>query len=234
MNSEILERLKSESDEKYADFTAKLIPTVSRNAVLGVRLPTLRKIAKELARKSEYREFLTEKHYFLEEKLLHGFLLGCVDFSADELIKEIERFLPQIDNWSVCDSTVSALKSVKNNRGIFYEKIREWLKSDKTYTIRFALVLLLDYYLDDGFDARIFDELLQIETDEYYVNMALAWYFSFALIKRYDETIGLFENGKIKNETVFNKSIQKAKESYRISDDKKKYLTELKNRNKRT
>lgn len=230
MNSEIIKKLNEIKDENYAEFSAKLITTVPKDCVLGVRIPKLRILAKGLVRENEYKKFLREKHTFHEEKLLHGFLLGYGVFSIEELIEEIESFLPQVDNWAVCDLTASSLKSVRKNSDIFYEKIKIWLKSGKTYTVRFAIVLLINYYLDEKFDKSIFEELLEIESDEYYVNMALAWYFSFALIKKYDETIRLFEEKIIKSEYVFNKTIQKARESYRISDERKKYLYELKKR----
>ena len=225
---EIREELRKFAIGTHADFSAKLVPTVERERILGVKIPVLKTLAKEAVKSGEYSEFLNAEHYYLEEFILHGLILGTAKFGYDELIGRIEAFLPEIDNWQVCDATVGALKAVKKFKEPFYDKCKEWLKSDKEYTVRFAVVTLLSYYLGEGFNTEIPEALAAMESDKFYVNMAVAWYFSFALIKRYDETIGIFESGAIKNVWVHNKSVQKSLESYRISSDKKNYLKTLK------
>lgn len=220
--------LKEKGDPSHAEFSAKLVPGIRRENILGVRIPALKALAKEAVKSGEYIDFLNGEHYYLEEFILHGLILGTAKFGYDELIKRIETFLPEIDNWQVCDATVGALKTVKKFKEPFYDKCKEWLKSDKEYTVRFAVVVLLSYYLDGGFNIEIPEALAAMESDKFYVNMAVAWYFSFALIKRYDETIGIFESGAIKNVWVHNKSVQKSLESFRISSDKKNHLKTLK------
>ena len=220
--------LKERLSEKLKDFSAKLLPGVDESRILGVKVPELRKVAKELVASGEYKEFLTEKHFYVEEVILHGLILGCAKLAIDELMRELEKFLPQADNWMVTDCTASGLKAVKKNRDAFYLKCLEWLESESEYTVRFAVVILLGYYLDDDFRKDIPALLARYDTDSYYINMAIAWYFSVALVKRYDDVIGLFRTRAIVNPWVHNKSIQKAIESYRISDERKAYLKSLK------
>lgn len=220
--------LKERSSEKLKDFSAKLLPGVEESRILGVKVPELRKVAKELVASGEYKEFLTEKHFYVEEVILHGLMLGCAKLTIDELMRELEKFLPQADNWMVTDCTASGLKAVKKNRDAFYLKCLEWLESEREYTVRFATVMLLSYFLDEDFRKDIPALLARYDTDSYYINMAIAWYFSVALVKHYDEVIGLFRTRAIVNPWVHNKSIQKAIESYRISDERKAYLKSLK------
>lgn len=223
--------LKERSSEKLKAFSAKLLPGIEESRILGVKVPELRKVAKELVASGEYKEFLTEKHFYVEEVILHGLVLGYAKLTIDELMAELEKFLPQADNWMVTDCTVSALKAVEKNRDIFYSKCIEWLGSEREYTVRFATVMLLSYFLDVDFREDIPAKLARVVSDAYYVNMAIAWYFSVALVKHYDDVIGLFLTRAIVNPWVHNKSIQKAVESYRISDERKAYLRSLK-RNK--
>ena len=204
--------LKERSSEKLKAFSAKLLPGIEESRILGVKVPELRKVAKELVASGEYKEFLTEKHFYVEEVILHGLMLGCAKLTIDELMRELEKFLPQADNWMVTDCTASGLKAVKKNRDAFYLKCLEWL----------------EYFLDEDFRKDIPALLARYDTDSYYINMAIAWYFSVALVKHYDEVIGLFRSRAIVNPWVHNKSIQKAIESYRISDERKAYLKSLK------
>lgn len=220
--------LKERSSEKLKAFSAKLLPGIEESRILGVKVSELRKVAKELVASGEYKEFLTEKHFYVEEVILHGLMLGCAKLTIDELMRELEKFLPQADNWMVTDCTASGLKAVKKNRDSFYLKCIEWLGSESEYTVRFAVVVLLGYYLDDDFRKDIPALLARYDTDSYYINMAIAWYFSVALVKHYDEVIGLFRSRAIVNPWVHNKSIRKAVESYRISDERKAYLKSLK------
>ena len=220
--------LKERSSEKLKAFSAKLLPGIEEARILGVKVPELRKIAKESVRSGEYKEFIKKEHFYVEEVILHGLILGCAKLTIDELMRELEKFLPQADNWMVTDCTASGLKAVKKNRDAFYLKCLEWLESEREYTVRFATVMLLSYFLDEDFREDIPAKLARVVSDAYYVNMAIAWYFSVALVKHYDEVIGLFRTRAIVNPWVHNKSIQKAIESYRISDERKAYLKSLK------
>ena len=163
-------------------------------------------------------------HKYLEENLLHGILIS-MNNNLDDVLNQLNNFLPYVNNWEVCD--VIKPKVFKTDLKKVYEFLKIWIKSDENYKIRFAVVTLLNFYLDEEFNNGINNLVLNIKNDDYYVQMAISWYFSFALIKHWDETIHIFENKKL-NKFIHNKSIQKAIESYRISNDKKKYLKQLK------
>ena len=223
----IEEKLFENMDLKYKEFTSKSIPNVDKNSIIGVRLPILRDIAKEL-NKNEYRNtFINElPHKYHEENLIHGFLIS-LNKDINSLLKELKDFLPYMNNWIVTD-TLSP-KIFKKYLDYVYDYVIRWINSDNEYIIRFGVVILLQFYLNDKKYIKRNNKLvLSIKKDTYYVNMAISWYFSFALIKEYNETIKIFENKKIKNNWIHNKSIQKAIESYRISNDKKDYLRSLK------
>lgn len=225
-----MERITKElyelQDAGYRDFIAKLVPSVAKENIIGIRTPALRGYAKKLSKDAARLEFVKElPHRYYEENALHGALLPSLTKDADEMLGYIEDFLPYVDNWGVCDTM--APKMLKKYPEKVYAKIKEWIKSDKTYTVRFAVVTLLDNFLDDEFRPEMLELVAAVKSEEYYVNMAVAWYFSFALIKQYDSTIGLIES-KTLSPWVQNKSIQKAVESYRISDERKDYLRTLK------
>lgn len=222
---EIQKELQKRKDEKYAEFSKNIVPTTS---LIYVRMPDVKQIAKKFANTKAGDEFLCAlPHSCPDEYNVHGIMLGNLKCSKEELIEKIEEFLPYIDNWATCDTTCASLKIVKKYPDFFKKYIKKWLKSERIYTKRFAIVLLLDHYLDDNFDEQDF-ELLNFDSSEYYVNMALAWYYSVALVKQFDKAIKLFEDKNIKNNFVYNKAIQKAVESFRISDEQKKYLKTLK------
>ncbi len=224
---EIEEKLFKNQDLKYRDFTSRSIPNINKDSFIGVVLPILRNIAKEI-NNSECREpFMNElPHKYQEENLIHGFLIS-MNKDLNNTLEELDKFLPYVDNWAVCDTIIP--KVFKKNLDIVFDKIVEYINSDYEYTIRFGVVSLLRYYLNDSKYIKNANKLvLSIKKDTYYINMAISWYFSFALIKQYDETIKIFENKKIKNKWIHNKSIQKAIESYRISNEKKEYLRTLK------
>lgn len=225
ISREIQTRLFELQDLGYRDFNAKLIPNIDKEKIIGVRSPELKKLAKEFSKREDIDEFLQDlPHKFYEENNLHCFILSTVkDF--DYLIKMTEEILPYIDNWATCDSFSPPI--FKKYPREVYKKIKEWIKSDKTYIKRYGIVRLMNNYLDDEFLPEMLELVSSIKSDEYYINMAIAWYFSFALIKQYDHTIGLIE-GKIMDKFVHNKSIQKAVESRRIDDDTKEYLKTLK------
>ena len=222
--TEIQKRLFALQDKEYQAFTAKLNPTVDRDTIIGVRLPALRALAKELKDTDEAKDFLSSlPHKYLEENHLHSFLLsGIKDF--DEGIAAVERFLPYIDNWAVCDSLrVKALAKYPEKLLPYLEK---WMKSEHTYTIRCGILNLMNCFLDDRFDEKYPAMVAAIHSEEYYVNMMIAWYFATALAKQYDAVLPYLTEQRL-DKWVHNKTIQKAVESYRITDEQKAYLKTL-------
>lgn len=212
-------------DEKFRDFTSKLIPGVDKELIIGVRVPEIRRLAKPLSA-DERKKFLSElPHKYHEENLLHGAILQLIKNDIGEVISETEKFLPYIDNWAVCDMSQSKL--LGKYPDMVFGKACEWAKSEKTYTVRFAIDVLLQFFLDENFKPEVFSLAESIVSEEYYINMALAWFWSFALIKRYDEALPIIESKRLPA-FVHNKAIQKARESYRISDERKEYLKTLK------
>jgi len=213
-------------DIKYRDFTSKLIPNIDKDRIIGVRTPVLRKLAKEIYDCDYIDMFLEElPHKYQEENILHGIILTLKHRDIDVLLNKLEEFLLYVDNWAVTD--IISPKLFKKYPDKVYQYITKWINSDYEYMIRFGIVSLLQFYLDDNFRLEELEIISRIDSDYFYVNMAIAWFYSFALIKQYDSTIKYFEN-KLLNKWIHNKSIQKAIESYRISDEKKNYLRSLK------
>ena len=213
-------------DKEYRDFTAKLTPSIDKEKIIGVRVPVLRKFAKEFYKnKSAAGEFLSAlPHHYYEENLLHGFLVEQIkDFQS--AVEHTEAFLPFVDNWAVCD--VFSPKIFQKYPKEVYKYILKWIKSDKTYTIRYAVGLLLSNYLDEHFQKEMLQLVSEVKSEEYYVNMMLAWYFATALAKQYEVTMPLIE-AKTLPLFVQNKTIQKARESRRISTETKEYLLKFK------
>ena len=224
MGKSIQNRLFELQDIKYKDFNSKLIPTVDPETVIGVRTPELRKLARELAKTADAAEFIKIlPHKYYEENNLHGFLLEKIK-DYDVLIKALEDFLPYVDNWATCDLMSPPI--FKRHRSELLEKIKEWIKSEHTYTVRFGIKMLMSFYLDDNFDAEYLELVSGIKSEEYYVNMMIAWYFATALAKQYDSTVVYLESCKL-DKWVHNKTVQKAVESYRITEEQKKYLKSL-------
>lgn len=212
-------------DLKYRDFHAKLMPTIDKEKVIGVRTPTLRSYAKQFGKTEEAKEFMKVlPHKYYEENNLHGMLLEQIK-DYDELIIELEKFLPYIDNWAMCD--LLSLRIVKKNLEDFLEKINKYIKSDQPYTIRFGISMLMKHYLDDNFKIEYANKVAAVQSEEYYVNMMRAWYFATALAKQYDSIIHFIEEKKL-DVWTHNKAIQKSIESYRITPEQKEYLRTLK------
>lgn len=214
-------------DDNYREFHAKLIPNVPAEKIIGVRTPALRDFAKKVAKMQEVRAFLKDlPHFYYEENNLHGALLSLI-FSNDigQFLAEIERFLPYVDNWATCDMLSS--KIFKKNLPLVYEKVKGWLKSGKTYTVRFGIVTLLGFFLDDAFKPEMLQLVADVKSDEFYVKMAAAWYFSVALVKQYDAALPYIQNKQL-DPWTHNKAIQKTLESRRISPETKEYLKSLK------
>ena len=225
MKDILQEKLLSLKDDKNALFVAKLIPNIDPKTILWTKIPVLRNLAKEFKNSPEKENFLKIiPHKFFEENLLHViFLESEKDFG--KAVLELEKFLPFIDNWSVCDT--SSPKIFKKYPNETLRKIRIWIKSEKVYTIRYAIWLLLSNFLDENFSADLLELVAEVKNDDYYVQMMQAWFFATALAKQYDATISLLESKKLEP-FVQNKTIQKARESLRISSETKKYLLNLK------
>lgn len=223
---EITKGLFALQDEEYRAFHSKLMPQISPERIIGVRTPKLRAYAREVAKMSCAKEFLEElPHFYYEENNLHGALLSLFYKDVEEYLFQVEKFLPYIDNWATCD--MMAPKVFKKNLPLVYEKVKGWLKSGQTYTVRFGIVTLLGYFLDDAFLPEMLSLVAGVESEEYYVKMAVAWYFSIALVKQYDTAIDYFTNPVLEPWT-HNKALQKATESLRIDRQTKEYLKSLK------
>lgn len=232
MNKETQKRiqhdLKTMQDAAYRDFQAKLIPNIDKGKIIGVRMPLLRAYAKKLCEDEPEtaRGFMQSlPHDFYEENNLHGLLISNLANSAEEALDAVDAFLPCVDNWATCD--LLPPKIFRKNLREVRRRIMPWLASADTYRVRFALVSLLTFFLEEEFEQNDLTLIAEIDSEEYYINIAAAWYYSFALIKQYDNTIGLFEAQTLKP-WVQNKSIQKAIESFRIPPEKKAYLRTLK------
>lgn len=222
--NKITKHLLSLRDTEYKDFNSKLIPTVPEDEIIGIRIPVLRKYAKELKNTKEATKFLNSlPHKYTEEYNLHALLLENIR-TYDDLIIALDEFLPFVDNWATCD--IMSMKLFKKHLDILPKQLDIWLNSTHTYTIRFAIKMYMTYYLDDNFNVDYMTGISKIKSDEYYVNMMIAWYFATALAKQYDTAIKFLEDKKL-SPWVHNKTIQKAIESYRITDEQKKYLRTL-------
>ena len=223
----IQERLFALQDETYRAFQIKLIPTIDPSRVIGVRMPALRQLAKEIAAEPQsMAEFLalTEYRYY-EEDNLEGLLINQMkDF--EECIAALDHLLPRVDNWATCDllKPVSFKKATKEQ---LLPHVRRWLASEHTYICRFGVGVLMNYYLDEAFEPRFLEWVGEIRSEEYYVNMGIAWYFATALAKQWEEAVKWVEEGRLMP-WVRNKSIQKAVESYRVTGKQKEYLKKLK------
>lgn len=212
-------------DQTYRTFHARLVPTIDPDRIIGIRTPQLRAFAKAFSKLPEASVFLEElPHVYYEENNLHAFLIEQFkDFNA--ALAAAEAFLPYIDNWATCDSFLP--KVFRHNPKPLLPKIRQWIASSKTYTVRFGIELLMKLYLDDRFQPEYLDWVAKIQSEEYYINMMIAWYFSEALAKQYDLAIAYLKQNRL-DCWVHNKAIQKAMESRRISPKTKEYLKTLK------
>lgn len=221
----IRDKLFELRDEGYRDFHSKLMPTVDKELVIGVRTPDLRKLSKEFFGTPQAEEFMKVlPHKYYEENNLHAFFIEQIKY-YDLCIKEIDRFLPFVDNWATCD--MMRPKIFSKHLPELECKIREWMQSDDTYTVRFGIEMLMVHFLDDNFSPEYPSLVSQVETDEYYVKMMIAWYFATALSKQYETAIAYLEQNVL-DADIHNKTVKKAIESYRITHDKKEYLRSLK------
>ena len=215
------ERLFGLQDKAYAEFHARLIPGVTEDSIIGIRVPVLRTFAKEYIKEAESREFLKQlPHKYYDENMLHGLLISLIK-DYDECIRLTDEFLPYIDNWAVCD--IMSPKVFAKHKDELMVKILEWSKSEHTYTCRFGLEMLMTYFLDKDFKPEYLDIPASVHSDEYYVNMMIAWFFATALAKQWDATLPYIER-KVLAPWTHNKTIQKACESYRVTEEHKAIL----------
>ncbi len=221
----VKDALFSYQDLKYRDFQSPLVPNIDKETIIGVRTPQMRQVAKEFYNTPEGNKFLSKlPHKYYEENLVHFFMIAMIkDF--DECVKEVERFLPYVDCWPVCDQ--SSPKVFKKKHKELLPLIRKWIASDHVYTARFGIRMLMNEFLGDDFKEEYLEWVASVKGEDYYIKMMVAWYFATALAKRYDETVPYIEQHKLEDWT-HKKAIQKAIESYRVSDEHKAYLKTLK------
>ena len=250
--AELVKRLLAEQDLKYRDFHASLLPNIDKKTIIGVRVPTMRKIAKEFAAAgsaaaktvpADVARFLDKlPHKYFEENQVHLLVVERIK-DADECLRRIEQFLPYIDNWAVCDG--KSPKALLRDEARFLARIKAWLKSREPYTVRFGVNMLMNFFLDERFDKKHLEMVAAIDenlfndsdtgaaggkaraTDRYYVQMVIAWYFATALAKQWNATFPYIKNRRL-SPWIHAKTIQKACESYRITDEQKKILRALK------
>lgn len=219
--SSLQQKLFELQDEKYRDFQCRLMPTVPAEKVIGVRTPVLRRFAKEFSGMPEAEDFLLQlPHVYYEENNLHSFLVAGMK-EYDRVIEETERFLPYIDNWATCDSFSPRI--FKKRKKDLYEKIRIWIKDEKTYTVRFAVGMLMEHYLEEDFQPEMLELVAGVRSEEYYIEMMCAWYMATALAKQKEAVLPYFRECRMQKE-VFLMAVQKAAESFRVEADVKEQL----------
>ena len=221
----IREELFRRQDLKYREMQIGTIPTVKAEAIIGVRTPELRAMAKELSREEEIEVFLNDlPHLYFEENQLHAFILsGMKDYAG--CLDRLEKFLPYVDNWATCDQM--SPKVFRKHRPELLTPVRNWIGSTESYTVRFGIGMLMEHYLEEDFDPAYPEMVAGIRSEEYYVRMMIAWYFATALAKQYETALLYIENKRLDTWT-HNKTIQKSIESYRITPEQKEYLRSLK------
>ena len=231
MKEEIVNKLFELQDLKYKEFHSNLCP--GTNNIIGIRLPILRRYAKELIDVYPIEKLLENiGNEYYEEIMLKGILIGISkEKDINKVIKYIEEFIPKIDNWAVCDTFCAGLKITKKYKKEFWKLIQKYVISNKEFEVRFAIVMILDYFIEDQYLENVLKIFNENKNGKYYVQMAIAWAISICLIKYYEKTVEFLENDKCKlDKFTYNKSIQKAIESYRISNEKKEYLRTLKHK----
>lgn len=218
---EIRSRLFALQDVKYRDFQSGLIPNIPPETMIGVRTPELRKLAKEVGINEDFLAALP--HRYFDENQLHAFIISAIR-DKSECLRRAEEFLPYVDNWATCDQM--SLKCFKKSPEGLLPRIRIWIKSPHTYTVRFGVGCLMEFFLDEHFSPEYIELVSEIRSDEYYVNMMIAWYFATALAKQYETAVGYIERRSL-DPWVHRKAVQKAIESSRVTDSHKQYLRTL-------
>ena len=222
--NKIREYLLSQQDIKYRNFTLPLIPNVDEKTFIGVRLPVIKKYAKDLPEKDRLEFIKDLPHQYHEENILHAFILSNMK-DYDEFLNYVNEFLPYVSNWSVCDTICN--KNLTKYRPQLIKEIYKWLKSDEIYRVRYAVKCLMNYYLGEDFEEEHIQKVSEVKLDDYYVKMMIAWYLATGLAKNYDSFIKAVEEHRF-DAATHNKAIQKAVESYRVSEEHKAYLKTLK------
>ena len=223
--AELYRELYDLQDMKYRDMQIKIIPTVNPESIIGVRTPELKRMAKNILKAGNDKSFLEElPHKYFEENQLQAFIISGIK-DLNECMEKLEKFLPYVDNWATCDQM--SPKIFKKHKEELLTHIKKWIKSEKTYTVRFGVGMLMEHFLDDEFDPEYPAMVAEIRSEEYYVNMMIAWYFATALAKQYDQVLPYLEDKRL-DDWVHNKTVQKSIESYRITDEQKVYLRTLK------
>ena len=228
--NELLEYMMSIQDIKYRDFNKKLIP-VTEN-IIGIRVPNLRKLSKEISQ-GNWKEFLeVAQDTYYEEVRLQGMVIGNINSNFEETLYYVKRFIPKIDNWSVCDGFCSDLKSMKKYKENMYDILKKYVYSKNPWEIRFALVMFLIYYVDDKHIKEIFEYCNNIQSEEYYVKMGMAWLLSICFIKCEEETFLYIKNNNL-DDFTYNKMLQKIIESNRVDLEKKNIIRSMKRKTRR-
>lgn len=227
MKQQIKKKIKQLSDSKYKEFHSSLCPGTEN--IIGVRVPILRKYSKELFKEKDWKEIIEKiDDEYYEEIMLQGMLIGQAQKEDINIVlKYVEEFVPQIGNWAICDTFCAGLKITKKHKKEMWNFIQKYLKSNKEFEIRFAIVMILDYYIEEQYLQKVFEIFEKVKHEGYYVKMAVAWAISICLIKFYDETVEFLQKSDLDIWT-YNKSIQKAIESYRITDEQKEFLKKMK------
>ena len=217
--------LFEKQDLNYKKFHSKIVPD-TKYEIIGVRIPEIRKIVKGINSSEDIYGFLKTEHAYYEEYLIHGLLISKIK-DEDEFYGLLNAYLPLIDNWAICDTVAASIKKAANNKNLLYKNVLTWLYSDKIYTVRFGIVCLLLYFCEPKYTDKVLEIILKVKFGEYYIDMAVAWLLSVMLIKDYDKVRLLLEN-KTFPRFIHNKTIDKARDSFRIDKDKKEKLKKLK------
>lgn len=220
----ILEQLYALQDTGYADFQSGLVPNIPRERFIGVRMPNMRRLAKQMAKEDAAQAFMAAvPHTYYDENILHALLI-CEKRDYEACVQAIDAFLPYVDNWAVCD--ILSPKALSKNKPDLLNHIRRWIASAHPYTCRFGMEMLMTHYLDAEFKTEYLDWVADIRSEEYYLRMMQAWFFATALAKQYDAALPYIENRRL-DKWTHNKAIQKSIESFRVSDEHKAYLRGL-------
>lgn len=225
-NKEIREKLFELADPKYKDFHSSLCP--GNNNIIGVRVPVLREFAKELL-KEDFREYLKNPNdYYYEETMLQAMVIGLAkDITIEETLKYLKKFIPKINNWAICDTCVAGLKITKKNMKAMWDFLQTYLNSQNEFEIRFAVVMMLDFYLTDEYIDNVLEKLNEIKHEGYYVKMSVAWIISMAYIKQKEKTIEFLKHTKL-DDFTYNKALQKILESYQVTYKEKQTIRKMK------
>lgn len=222
----IQDRLFEYQDKEYAVFQVGLTPGITVDKCIGVRVPNVRKLAKEIVKEQNYDGFLRDlPHEYYDENMLHAAILSEIK-DVDKCMEYLEMFLPYVDNWAVCDTMKP--KIFAKNKELLMDRIKVWAESSHTFTCRFGMEMLMNHFLDKDFKPEYLEIPASVKSDEYYVKMMAAWFFATALAKQWDATIPYIEQNRLEDDWTHNKTIQKSRESYRILPEQKEYLKTLK------